>query len=358
MFGGLGNGNTNGNAGTDGAAMAVVEAPAQPGALVIAGVDLGTNPFGLMDLNDADEQLGQSLPLRRIEYCASPDAKTLTAGWITDTTTRTQKQTIPACLVAVKFTRLLMSRFNPNAAQGDDSRRPICSSSNGTCRTGGTGAGAVEVEMKDGSKREVRVDVREGQSCVTCPYQAWPRDQKRPICSEAFNLLMADLEDGGTPFMLNIWHTGIKPLRTFRNALKAAALKVWRPTDGVPANLRVQFRFYATPEQRYYLPTFADLAELDLETGRRLARGLEPIIAAFNQQDTTEIATQDLAEEQDERNGGDAASGGFGDEPYYTDGNEAQSQQPQAQQQSTATAAQAPSAGGAAPAGRRFGNRG
>lgn len=280
--------------------------------LVYGGIDLTFDPFALMDMNDADSQLGQMPPLRRIEYCASDDSTGLQAGWITDTLTRTQKQRIDAVLVAVKFTRLCMGKFNPSAPKDGASRRPICASSTGKQRTGGTGAGIVTVGVKDGSERDMQVTVPEGQNCATCPWAKWPDNQKRPVCSEAYNLLMADLEDGGTPFMVNIWHTGIKPLKVFRNALKASALKVWTPADGVPPNMRVRFEFSATPEKRYYLPTFTNLTDLSLEEARRLAMGLAPIIEAFNSQDTTEVATQDVISEDDLEAQGSAAEPDFG----------------------------------------------
>lgn len=241
-------------------------APFVPGGS-LAFFDFQNDPFALFDFNGADGALGQALPMRRIEYCASKGTESLRKGQITDMATMEQKPSVRAVLVAMKFSRVWMPDYDPTA----ESNEPLCVSLDGSRRTKG-----------------MNTRVPEEQLCAECPHAKWAPGAKHPDCSEVYTLLMLDVDDSDTPFLFNLRRTGIKPLRTFRNALKATALRVWTAASGVPANLCAEFTLAATPEKNFYLPTFTDLKAVSLERARELASRLAPIIQTFNKAETAE----------------------------------------------------------------------
>lgn len=243
-----------------------------PAGGVLAGMDWGADPFVLMDINSAEEHLGASLPLRRIEYLASQDAKDagLARGLITDSVSQTQKPFVSCILMAQKFKRAYRPPFD---AKADEQEPPYCVSLDGRQRTGGESD-----------------EIAGGQVCAQCPHSQWADDRETPpACSEIYTLLLWDLDDA-MPFIFNIRRTGIKPWRRGRQALKLQALKFRK--GNLPPNLCVSFNLGARAKDTYYLPTFDDFAEVDEATAVSLAHGLEAVMSSFGEVDPTAAAVE------------------------------------------------------------------
>jgi len=248
--------------------------PSAGGAM--AAMNLDADPFALMDINDADQNLGATLPLRRIEYLASQDAKDadLERGLITDSVSMTQKEAVKCVLLAQKFSRAYLPPFDTKA---DEQEPPFCVSLDGKNRTGG------ESE-----------EIGDLQVCAHCPHSQWTDRETPPACSDIYTLLLWDIEDQ-IPFVFNIRRTGIKPWRKGRQNLKLQAMK--HRVGGFPANLCVSFELGAKPKDTYYLPTFGEFEAVPEDTIGMLAQGMESLLGSFQEVDPTKEPTVEEADE-------------------------------------------------------------
>jgi len=246
--------------------------PSKGGAL--AGMGLDHNPFALMDVNDADQNLGATLPLRRIEYVASQDAKDadLTRGLITDAVAMTQKETVRCVLLSQKFSRAYLPTFDPKA---DEQEPPYCVSLDGKTRT----------RREDDSD-----EIPDDQACARCKHSKWGKNREKPDCSEIYTLLLWDIDDQ-LPFVFNIRRTGIPPWRKGRTNLKVQAMKHHK--GGVPANLCVSFELGSREKETYYLPTFSDFEPVDDDTIEMLVGGIESLMASFQDVDPTAVEPEE-----------------------------------------------------------------
>ena len=324
---------------------AIEKAVVLPPALM-SDLGLDANPFALMNGNGADEQLGQSLPLLRIEYCASQESNDagLRKGLLTDAVTMTQRPAVRVVLVAQKFARAFMSKYDPAKPQQDE---PLCSASDGAWRSGGT-ATSIPPDMR----------------CVDCPWGKW-KGETPPECTEIFTLLVFDIDER-MPRIFNIRRTGIKPWRKAAAALKVNGLKARTGAlAALPPNLCVSFVLGTQVKANYYLPMFTDFAPVSSEVAAELVAGLSAYLSAFRQVDAT-AATEEA--EPESTNVGVGGNGGdddipFDDSPPPTDADA----RPPAVEEKPAVipppqpATSAPSTppatngGTAAPAPRRFG---
>ncbi len=236
-------------------------------------VDLDANPLALLDLNDAQAHLGQSLPFRRIEYCAnSAEAAELglQKGLITDTLTMKQKQVVPAILIAQKFSRAYLPPFEPGREMQAE---PVCLSSNGRCMTGGSA-------MKEGESQVL---------CSDCSYAQWVGEEK-PACAEVYSLLCFDVEDE-MPFVFNVRRTGVKPWRKAQQVLVVYSIKFQH--QGVKApNLCVQFGLSTRAKATYFLPVFDDFKAAAKETSEGLYHALGGWLSVFSRTDYAATAQE------------------------------------------------------------------
>ena len=186
-----------------------------------------TNPFGLLNINGAEESLRDVLPRAKVEYLATGDAPpdfkkgmfTFSLGY--------QKQSVDQCVIlALKYSRLMWPPYS-----GTPAEEALCKSSHGIHSTGGT-----------------TFPVDRPMQCSQCPHSQW-KESSPPTCSEIYSLLAYDLEDS-VPFVIGVKRTSIINLRKMKTALKMTAPR-WTYPGCVP-NACVAMQMQIKPVASYY----------------------------------------------------------------------------------------------------------
>lgn len=262
--------------------------------------------FALVNINGAADQLGTSMPFRKIEYCNSEEAQTagLVKGQFTDTLTGTQKPTMTVLLLAQKFSRVMQSKYDPLK---DEQDLPLCLSHDGRARAAGDEGGTSKI-------------IHPLQECATCPHSKWSTSQEGkqvpPVCSDVYTLLMFDVEDC-MPFVFQIRRTGIAPWRKALQALKVAAIR-YRvgPLATAPANLAVQFLMSTKAEKIFFRPQFShfDASDAD-QVVQQILPGLASFMNAFQTVNVAAVVDEEAIVEQSTQEVSAEDAGRFPGEP-------------------------------------------
>ena len=194
----------------------------------------------LLNLNEAEERLGEDICLYKIEYLASPDAPSEYKKGLITMSTGGQVKYVEFVLLAMNYNRILWPEHDPN----DPDPQPLCKSLNGYEASGGTDTmpGPCQKRAKGKTRKLIPV----------CPHAKWS-DGCPPACAEVYNLFCWDLNED-QPFVFAIKRTGIKKLRALKSFLKRSK-ETWRIGD-FHTNCCVKLRLTPRSVSTYYVPSF------------------------------------------------------------------------------------------------------
>ena len=215
--------------------------------------DAGLGGDNLTGINGADEELGDSMPILKIQQQAVED---LEVGWLTHSITGMQYEDVRVVLLALRFSRQWLLPFD-----GDARLKVVCSSSDGK---------NADYDPDRSEPATGKPDV--GASCADCPHSKWVGTTP-PVCSELYPMLLF-LPDEEDVVVFLARRTAVKPLRQARQRVKAyggrAKRKLGKAGARIPSNLLVSFRFgtkYAGGGARrdYYFPEFGPFNDVPVE---------------------------------------------------------------------------------------------
>lgn len=184
------------------------------------------DPFGLLNINAADENLKIVLPRAKVEYLATGDAPSDFRKGHFSFSLGYQKQEVRMVILAIKYGRVMFPAFN-----GSSTVEPLCKSATGVQSTGGSTFPADRP-----------------MQCAQCTHAKW--SENPPPCQEVFSLLGFDVEDE-LPFVIGIRRTSIISLRKWKSALKLSAKRYAYP--GCAPNASVSMLMRAKPVNNYYV---------------------------------------------------------------------------------------------------------
>jgi peptidoglycan hydrolase-like protein with peptidoglycan-binding domain len=236
----------------------VTAAPLSEAALVLASPDAEAalqalqqagflGDMSLMDINEADQQLGSQMPrLFVVQKAEQAEDGTAKPGALRHALTGQEADVVTATLIAQKFGRQYLAPFDPNST----GIQVICASSDGQIR-----------DWPDDRSCDPAAAPRLGSRCATCPHAKW-NGQKPPACSEIFTLLVF-LHEWHETMAFIVRRTAIKPWRTAAQRIKGVGLRM-RTRHGLPVNLTVQFEINTAKvgngRMSWYEPRFASFA--------------------------------------------------------------------------------------------------
>lgn len=257
-----------------------------------------------VDINGANAALGQSFPRLVIEHCMSAETAQFRKGWLTDTMTMTQFESIDVVLLMRKRGRVL---WPPRDTGVSVDNQPDCTSNDAMHRSGGASE-----------------EIPATQACLSCPNSQWRVGDRGeripPACSETFVDLLFDTANE-YPRVLTSKRGAVKHLQAMRDKLRFEALgqvrKLGLPPQ-FPWSLAVAFSLCGVAEKSrrgevYFVPGIVpgSIRALSIEETQKNWAAFQALKPVFQSQDIeAQVVDAEDAEDGGGERGGAGASAG------------------------------------------------